>query len=324
MTLRFQSLGSFVVYRDGLPLPRSNWGSHRALTLAKVLLTHRNQAIHKEQLAEWIWPTARADAAERNLYIATSDLRRALEPDRTPRSPSRYVHTDGDTIELATNGGWVDADALLEAADVDAHAPHALPSLGEAARLYGGVYLPDDLYVDWAQVERERLALAHETILFKLADAHAARGDYQAAVIACRRGLIRYPLSEAGVARCMLYASQVGEAGLALRAYETLVSSLRREMQIEPQPHLARMAEQLRQGLPLEGPPEAHRELWASVPVATNGHGAALRPAANGNGHHAGAGNRDGLRVELERIATLVTELNDLLQRLRLALGDFD
>ncbi|MCW5880382.1 MAG: winged helix-turn-helix domain-containing protein [Anaerolineae bacterium] len=324
MTLRFQALGSFAVYRAGQPLPRSIWGSHRALTLAKVLLTHRNQAIHKEQLAEWVWPTASADAAERNLYIATSDLRRALEPDRPPRSPSRYVHTDGDTIELTTNECWVDADLLLNAADVEPTAPHALQRLDEAVRLYGGVYLPDDLYADWAQVERERLALAHETILFKLADAHAARSDYHAAVTACRRGLIRYPLSEAGVARCMRYASRVGETGLALRAYEMLISSLRREMQIEPEPHLARMAERLRQGLPLEEMPEANRWVWADAPVGTNGHGSGLRPAADGNGHHPGVGNHDGLRVDLERITTLVTELNYLLQRLHLALGDLD
>lgn len=324
MTLRFQSLGSFTVHREGQPLPRSVWGSHRALALAKVLLTYRKQAIHKEQLAEWIWPTASRAAAERNLYIATSDLRRALEPDRLPRSPSQYVRADGDTIELSLDGCWVDADALLGVADIDPRAPQALQCLDEAVRLYGGVYLPDDLYADWAQVERERLALAHETILFKLADAHAARNDYHAAVTACRRGLIRYPMSEAGVARCMRYASRVGEAGLALRAYEMLVASLRREMQIEPEPHLARMAERLRQGLSLDEMPQVQREIWAGAPIPAHANGSALRLAASGNGHYAEARGCEDLKLDIDRIRALVTELGDLLDRLRLVLGEFD
>jgi len=88
------------------------WGTHRAATLCKVLVTHRGQKLHKEQLQDWIWPDASPVAAARNLRVALSELRRCLEPDLPPRAMSRYLENGGESIGLRCDELWTDGQAL--------------------------------------------------------------------------------------------------------------------------------------------------------------------------------------------------------------------
>ena len=95
MTHRFTTLGSFSLTIHGQPVPRVKWGTHRAVTLCKVLLTYRGQRLHKEQVQDWLWPRACSEAAARNLRVALSELRSVLEPERQPRAPSRFILNGG-------------------------------------------------------------------------------------------------------------------------------------------------------------------------------------------------------------------------------------
>ena len=248
MTHRFTTLGDFALAIHGQPIPRAKWGTHRAATLCKVLLTYRGQRLHKEQIQDWLWPHASIEAASRNLRVALSELRSVLEPERQPRDPSRFIQNGGESLSLCCDGVEIDSQMVLDAAELDPEAPGALSRLQTAAQLYRGVYLPDDLYEDWAQVDRQRLALAHETVQLKLARAYAYRRQYHEAIQVCREALVAHPTHESFVEHLILYAAQTGQPAIALAAYDRLAETLAVELATSPSSHLASLAQQVREG----------------------------------------------------------------------------
>ena len=247
MVIKFYTLGRFVLVRDGQAVPRAEWRTHRAATLCKVLLTYRGQRLHKEQLQDWIWPDVSASAASRNLRVSLSELRRVLEPDRQARDESPFIEVSGDTVELRTDDLWLDSQRVIEAGDVDPAAPNALLQLQAAVDLCRGPYLPDDLYEDWAAVERERLALAHESIQLRLAQAYALNAQYTQALAICRHSLAVNPTSEVFAEHAMQYAVQLGDASQALVIYHEFCTELEARLQLRPSLHLTELAAQIRE-----------------------------------------------------------------------------
>lgn len=246
MVIKFYTLGRFVLVRDGQPVPRSEWRTHRAATLCKALLTHRGQRLHKEQLQDWIWPEASAGAASRNLRVALSELRRILEPTRLAHDGSPYVNSSGDTVELMADGLWIDSQRLVEAAEIDPRAPNAVLHLRAAADLYRGVYLPDDLYAEWAVVERERLRLARESVLLRLAQAYAVNVQYAEALRVCRRALTENPTSEVFAEHAVRYAADIGEASQALVIYQEFCAALETQLHLKPPARLVGFVARMR------------------------------------------------------------------------------
>ena len=256
MTHRFTTLGSFSLTIHGQPVPRVKWGTHRAVTLCKVLLTYRGQRLHKEQVQDWLWPRACSEAAARNLRVALSELRSVLEPERQPRAPSRFILNGGESLSLCCDDVEIDSQLVLEAAELDPQAPHALNHLQAAAQLYRGVYLPDDLYEDWAQTERQRLVLAHETVLLKLAQAHAHHQQYHEAIQTCRQALVAHPTHEGFVEHLVYYTAQTSQPAIALAAYDRLAETLAVELATSPSSHLTGLVQQVRDGTLIQPQPE--------------------------------------------------------------------
>src|SRR6266568_4486740 len=90
-TLHIQTLGRFRVLRGDAPVGDKGWGTHRAKTLLKVLLTHYGQPLTRDKIIEAIWPDVSPEAATRALYTAVSDLRRVLEPTLAKPADSTFI-----------------------------------------------------------------------------------------------------------------------------------------------------------------------------------------------------------------------------------------
>ena len=303
MTHQFTTLGGFGLAIHGQAVPHARWGTHRAATLCKVLLTYRGQRLHKEQVQDWLWPHATVEAAARNLRVALSELRSVLEPERQPRDPSRFIQNGGESLSLNCDEAWIDSQVILDAAQLDPQAPDALHHLQAAAQLYRGVYLPDDLYEDWVQVERQRLTLAHETVQLKLSQAYAHRRQYSEAIQVLRQALVAHPTHEGFVEHLVHYTAQTRQPAIALAAYERLCQTLAAELATTPSPHLACLVQQVRDGT-FATPPET-----VETPV----------PARNRQWSGSMALTVEGqqLQTNLHRSQVLVGDLSDALAEMR-------
>src|SRR6266545_1871043 len=158
-------LGSFRLYRAQAEVPLG--GSRVVLDLCRYLVAHAGRVVPREVLLELLWPEqAPAAPATHRLHVAVSTLRHLLdEPladhslllmeDEGYRIGADSVVTDCDLFELR----YDHAKACL-----DRHnAPAAAESFRDALAVYGGEYLADSPYAEWALRQRahRQLMRAH-------------------------------------------------------------------------------------------------------------------------------------------------------------------
>ncbi len=252
MNLHIETLGPFAVSHGDVPISDSVWKTQKNKALFKILLTSRDHALNKEQLMEWLWPEMAPEAAGRNLRVAISQVRRALEPGLQRGSQSHFLLTTESGYAWNTQAGyWLDAaefEALSSQFSVDAKTEDSERRISDAERataLYRGDYLEEDRYADWATAERERLREIYFALLTEMAETHARQGRYQRAISLCREVLAADRCRESVWGQLMLYHYHAGDQALALRAYEECQQTLMDELGVEPLPETNALADQI-------------------------------------------------------------------------------
>jgi len=230
-TIRIRTLGETVIETDDGEI-RGDWLDQRPGRLLEFLVAHRYTPMHADTIAEALWPRARADTTNTVRHFVHA-LRERLEPARVRYERSAYV--------LARNGGYVlnpervvvDADefeseakaGLIAFAANDRRA--AAERLQRALDLYGGDFLLDERFEDWAILERERLRDVVTRPLRILAE--MTQDPAQAAAYFERLAEMEPLDVEIHRELISLWLHQ-GRRGRALRHYRALQTRLMREL----------------------------------------------------------------------------------------------
>ncbi len=179
--VRLFLLGGFRAMRDGQEVRGSAWGRPQAGTLIKLLAVGPMHSLHREQLAELLWPDGDPDVAPRNLRKLLYYVRHALDPEPGPEAGSACLRITGESIGLEHENVWIDVDAFEQAAAC-ALATRQIDHLEAAAAIYGGSLLPEDRYESWAEERRDELAGRYIDLLLGFAAALAAQGRDEDAI----------------------------------------------------------------------------------------------------------------------------------------------
>jgi DNA-binding SARP family transcriptional activator len=232
--LRIQLLGGFRVERAGVAQAISNWQRRGAKTLTKLLATHPNHRLHREQVLEILWPDAGLESALNSFGKTLHAARRALEPELLPRESSAYLPLTDSMVTLDTQRVWIDADHFERLAE-SALRQRDVAAFENALAAYGGELLPEDRYADWCMERREYLRALHIQLLLALAEAHDERGAHRASAARLREVLQHEPTREDAHRRLMgLYAS-LGARDEAMRQFHVCEDALNRELDLAPE-----------------------------------------------------------------------------------------
>jgi DNA-binding SARP family transcriptional activator len=256
LVLRVYLLGQFrVEQRTGngwQAVANRTWHRRRARALLGCLLSSPGRMLGREQAMEALWPDLDIDTAANRLNGAVHELRQILEPEIARPAASRMLRLERDVLKLADASHiWVDAEAfesLLNKANTAANAEQAEQILEEAAALYGGDYLLEELYSEWAAPRRQALRRGWMGLLLNLAELRAARGALTSAIEPLDRLLTTDPIHETAVRRLMTLLTQLDRRGEAFRVYQQLVTVLERDYTTDPLPETRELYEALRQG----------------------------------------------------------------------------
>ena len=236
--LRVRTLGGFVVWRSGEEVPARSWGRRQAAALFKALLGAPGYRVHREQLLELLVPEAAPAEAAKWLRATLYLLRRILD---APGAAASHVQTQGELVVLvpALEGegaaDWLDAEAFARTATA-ALAGRDAALCRAALHLYGGEYLPDDRYADWAERRREELRGLHLALLLSLADLSAAAGAGEEAV-RCLRSVLAVDRCHEDAGRALLaLLAEEGRRSEALAVYRELAAALAEEVGQPPAP----------------------------------------------------------------------------------------
>ena len=153
--------GEFGIAVSGHPVVLSNL-KPRPRALLRRLCADAGSPIHREVLQESFWPGADVEIGARNLHVAISILRQALEPGIS-RGASSLLIRDGDAYRIVLPpGSEVDVRTFDEAISRSRRARtagdpnEALDAFRQAAAIAEKEFLPEDGSADWVTQRRER------------------------------------------------------------------------------------------------------------------------------------------------------------------------
>ncbi|GHO89360.1 DUF6788 family protein [Dictyobacter formicarum] len=255
--LRVYVLGQFRIERKveqgaWQPIDGRLWHRRRARSLLGCLLSSPNRRLSREQVMDQLWPDLEIEIAANRLNGAVHELRQMLEPDLTRPAASRLLKLERDVLELAGHQQiWVDAEAfenLIKEADTSTDPVRTRQLQEEAATLYRGSYLLEELYSEWASQRRDALQRAWVGLLLNLAQSQAEHEEYASAIETLDRLRTADPTNETALQHLMMLLTQRDRRGEALQVYRRHQEMLQRDYESEPLPETAELYEKLRNG----------------------------------------------------------------------------
>lgn len=209
----------------------------------------------REGLAERFWPEVAPEDGRNGLRVALASLRKDLSDD--------LFDADRAAVRLAPGAFTCDVaefeDALSRAEQERRRGDDGIEAarLGDAAALYGGRLLPGH-YDDWALVEGERLHERHAQALDRLCALLTRAGDLPGALDAARRLVAADPLCETYQLRLVGLLRDAGRPADALRQWDEMAATLRRETDSAPSAEARKLRDAVRAaaeaGSPAPGP----------------------------------------------------------------------
>lgn len=245
-------LGQVAASVDG---HRPALGGSRQRAFFSALVLQANRSVSQEEIIHAVWGNQPPDSVTSSVHTYVSRLRRALEPDRRPRSASALLEFDGLGYRLNIDTDHVDVhrvEAHVETAK--RHIPQApriaLAELERALDLWRGrplVGIPGPL----AEIERSRLEELHFTILEMRFDLMLSLGMHNEAVHELSSLTQRHPLRERLRGLLIHAYSLCGRRAEALAEFQSLRRELVQQLGIEPNEEVQHQHMRILRGEPM-------------------------------------------------------------------------
>lgn len=207
------------------------WLENRAGQILKFLIAERDRVVYPDEIVEMLWGEGRLRSVPGVRYYI-HQLRQHLEPDRSGRGQSSFIARLHGGYTLRRESVVVDVDdferhvetglAACDAGDEE----RACSELERGLAVYGGDFLADEPYAEWAIPERDRLRSVAANGLRALAELRLGREDLIGAAADLERLAELEPYDPEVHRRLIALALRRGRRTEAVRRY----SALRRRM----------------------------------------------------------------------------------------------
>jgi DNA-binding SARP family transcriptional activator/Tfp pilus assembly protein PilF len=245
--LRVEVLGEVQVWQGDTSLAL---GPVQQRVVLALLALHANRPLHREQLIEAIWGEAAPAYAVNLVQKHISGLRRALEPVRSVRSPSRLLAWTDVGYRLSLPPGCLD----LEVFDREVSRARAARAAGELAEAAQAVHAAlqlwrgpafDGLASPLLDIERERLAERRISVLEERIEIDMTLGNDRDLVAELQRLVAEHPMRERLWASLMTVLYRSGRQGEALAAFRMITGYLRDELGVDPSAELQELNQRI-------------------------------------------------------------------------------
>ena len=256
-TLRFEILGDVRALRGDEPV---ELGPAKQRAVLAVLLLHAGRPVPTHQIVDAVWGDEPPENGANVVQKYVAGLRRALEPERSPRSPGELIALTNGGYVLRLEAGALDADrfqAGLDRAATERKAGQlveAADSLRRALALWQGEALPG-LTGPAFDSARNRLTEARATAWEKWADIELARGNHTGLMPDLVRLVEQFPLREGLRAQLMIALHQGGRQAEALAAFRDARAYFLEEFGVEPGERMQETHKRILRGEPFYSEP---------------------------------------------------------------------
>ncbi len=235
--LYFTCFGHFEVKRLGQTI--SLCSNRNGQAILRYLVAQSGHRVTMDTLMALLWPDDEPEVAHHKLQVAISALRRSLNNGYTSDAGGGYI--------LCKNGVYQLNPAVTLRSDIDEfqafyqagrqNSGSAMVVQYEAAcRLYKGLFLTEDLYIDWPIIEREQLGQAYLAMCGALAEHYLEIGGYEDAAKWANAILKENRCDEVAHQQLMRIYATAGHRSEALRQYQRCERILAEELNVSPMP----------------------------------------------------------------------------------------
>ncbi|HEY2237698.1 MAG TPA: BTAD domain-containing putative transcriptional regulator [Streptosporangiaceae bacterium] len=263
--MRFGVLGPVTAWDDHGRPANLKGPRHRAV-LARLIVAG-GRVVPLGVLIDDLWPVPPANAAGA-IRTFVGALRRALEPDRPPRAPSRLLLTQGPGYALAAGPDDVDAGRFGQLATAAASAApgRALDLAAAGLACWRGPAYAGFADEPWAAAESARLTETRLGLVERQAEAQLALGLATQAVPGLQAHTAEHPWREDAWRLLALALYRSGRQADALTVVGQARARLGDELGLDPGPRLAALETSLLRHDPaLDGP---GGDVWADTAAA--------------------------------------------------------
>lgn len=236
--IRIRTLGSLeLAGSDGTELRAVLTQPKRFALFVYLALASPHGFRRRDELLGVFWPELDHERARAALGQAVHFLRKALGADAIV---GRGTHELG----LADGAVWCDAVAFERALDTG--------DVEQAMELYRGDLLvgffvsESPVFERWLETERARLGRRAAEAALASAETRERAGDRAGAARLLRRALTIRPYDEAVLRRLMAVLQAAGERAAAIETFDEFAGRLRRELEVDPAPETAALADEIR------------------------------------------------------------------------------
>ncbi|MFF5229710.1 ATP-binding protein [Dactylosporangium sp. NPDC000521] len=240
--LDFRILGPIEARtRDDEPI---ELGARKQRAVLAMLLLEPGRVVSADRIVEGLWAGEAPASATGTMQAYVSQLRRALEPDRPPRTPPAVLLTRDPGYLLAVDGEQVDAVRFAARAEAARQAlgrsdlVAAERVLGEALGEWRGEALADLADEAFAAAAVTHLHELRDAAREDLVDVWLGTGRNGAAIAEAQAMLDRRPFRERSWGQLMLALYREGRQADALAAFRRARALLDEELGLPPGPEL--------------------------------------------------------------------------------------
>ncbi|MEU4643557.1 cupin-like domain-containing protein [Micromonospora sp. NPDC023814] len=270
-------LGPLTAHRDGAEVAL---GGRRQPMVLATLLAARGRMLPAERLRNLVWSDGGRTAGPATLHGYVAGLRRALEPDRPPRSPSTVLLREGPGYAVRVPAEQVDAErftalvahgvTMLERGRPAA----AVTTLTGALGLWRGPAYADLAEASFVLPEIARLDGLRAAATESRLTAALALGRHAEVLGELEALVLEQPLRERGWELLAIALYRAGRQGDALTVVRRARTRLARDLGVDPGPGLLRLEAAILgqdtsldlpagRAAPLEVPYGSGRSWWA-------------------------------------------------------------
>ena len=211
-----------------------------------ILLVSADRVVSTDRLIDQLWDGDPPASAANVVQAYVSNLRRALEPRRPPRTPPRLLLTQDPGYLLRVTPAQFDVARFEILAAEGRAALHAGPArlrAGRDAMVEALALWRETPYLEfateaWIRPEITRLSELRAGVHEDLAEARLTLGEHAAAVSDLETHVAEEPLRERGWELLALALYRCGRQADALRALARIRSVLAEELGLQPRPSL--------------------------------------------------------------------------------------
>lgn len=258
--MQFGVLGPLQVTSHGIPLALG--GTKQRAVLA-LLLLDANRVVSVDRLIDGVWGDRPPNRAASTLQVYLANLRKVLEPDRSPGSPTTMLHTRPPGYILEVPSQQVDVnrfEALAGEGRAALSAGRAAPAsvlLREALAIWRGRPLEDLPEEIFAPGMLARLDELKAGVIEDRIEADLASGRHLEVVGELEALVAEYPFRERLAGQWILALYRCGRQRDALAAFAGIRSELVDELGLEPSAELRALEQAILCQDPLLAAPSA-------------------------------------------------------------------